>query len=319
MASVLTILLIIFLIIAVYFLQQKLVEELLKNRDALLEQTKLTLSLRNRIDNIEKQAIMFRVYRQSPKQQIMRLLTYAKQVRHRVDVWLAYNIKDKDVDEAVIYTLMKECKNICYTFFYSDKSLYVAFPTLERAKDKVKDGGMPLTWSSHAEAIGVWFSLYPDYEYTWVIEADAGWAGDLNTFLDEFSNVTSDLLMATKELPPAGWPHLGQCTKKFMDLVNITQGGNSRYISKETVGRYSRKLLRKSQEIMHQGGHAWSEQFYINVCREPDCTYFDLDRADIFKTPKKRYFNWNVRIDCNSWPNWVNKTDNHWFHALKKC
>jgi len=270
----------------------------------------------------KKQAVMWRMYDSSNAAQLDRIMGYVAQVNHRVDCWFAFDVHAKDIEKAVLYDLEKRCKKAgCYTFFYSASSLFEVFPKLESNLGVLGTSMRKVTWSQHGEAVGVWYSLYPDYEYTWIIEADVGFSGNFNVFLDAFQDEDSDYI-ADLFHPNARWDKKNKHTQEYAEMARLSSNVTERWRTWEFLTRISKRLLQKSQEFMLAGATAWSEKFYANICVRdvfPGCSNSRVD-SKIKYGARKNYF-WNANVSCSTWKGILEDParKNRLFHALKKC
>eukprot|EP00928_Gymnodinium_smaydae_P088430 TRINITY_DN72519_c0_g1_i1.p1 TRINITY_DN72519_c0_g1~~TRINITY_DN72519_c0_g1_i1.p1 ORF type:complete len:406 (-),score=21.06 TRINITY_DN72519_c0_g1_i1:64-1167(-) len=212
-------------------------------------------------------------------------------------------------------------------FVYCEADLERAYPVLSELRQalpkskEVQDCfSLPccksLAWGFHTESVLFWWSqvanTLPTLESVWVIEDDAGFSGDLSTFVDAYAHGTADLLTSGLRPVEDGWVWSDTVSRGFSSALKERK--LRRWRCAEHVQRFSLPFLRMLHTFCLQRVSAWSEMAVPTLCMLVGMKVGCLREEHIGSV-----FTFSGRVSEDVWCLYLSEVSfrNRWWHALK--
>jgi len=268
---------------------------------------------------------------------------YTKQIRDTVDLWTLYDVTSSSPEERLrtsnaLKDLQRGLESSFSVFLYETEFLYRVFPT---AHQRLK--AAEVNRYIHDISILSWWRVCGRHNWgdnsrvdpteitpknVWVIEADAGFSGDVTFFLDFYKDKGYDFIASTVGNVLKGESFLSRLKIKAESWLKVahektqdfsTFPADRLYAKNDFVNRFSSRLLYHLEVLTVANDIFFGEMFASTVCAgmySSWCTYHSFNN-DGFEG-EVLVFNGNVSAESWNKYNHEPEYQNRWYHAVSE-
>lgn len=253
-------------------------------------------------------AVIYRVH-SLLKNQIFLINKVSNEIKGKYDCYLL-------TDEIDFNITINGCKKCVVTF----DDITKRYPSIYNINEYYKTyyiitSKQQFFWAFNTEQYYMWYEKFGlKYSYMYFLEADVGFSGNINIFLNEYDNDKSDYLVKQYDKMTSEWPFSKCATPNYLDYLQLKLGNDVYYSSPVLLIRWSYKLMNILKEYLNKGYHRHSESSAIEACLMENLNITVIDKKFIGE-----YYSWYHRVDENKWIelNKNNNSQNKFYHALK--
>jgi len=268
---------------------------------------------------------------------------YSSQVRDTVDLWTLYDVTLKPPEEVSrildgLKELQARLESPFSIFLYDREFLYRVFPTVSPQRLEAIDVNRYV----HDISILSWWRVCGQHNWgdndrvdpteitprnVWVVEADAGFSGNVTFFLDFYKDTSYDLISSTVGNVVKGESFVARLGVEGAFWLQSVRGDHYTstfpaerfYAKNDFVNRFSSRLLYHLEAVVIANVIFFGEIFAPTVCAgmySNWCTYHSFN-DDGFGG---EVLVWNGQISLESWEKYNQEPEhqNRWYHAVSK-